>query len=291
MVVFGNIIGEQPVAATQTYPNSAQFVGHSWRALWRMVRAMKLLWVTFTFATLAIWRVDMALTGPEIHLAEQIEFDLGLVAVSAGLALVGAVVTAAAAMIVLRAYLLDDTQDRPIWQVPPGFGRMAAWYVGSQALGQLVPMAAIASGLRGNWLLYGDAGAGLAIGFFLVQYFQLAPALAVGLPDAGFTQAWQDGRGRVWTYIGAMIMVVVRSLPILFVLILVTAIVTDAFQSHPPGFWGRAQGYGQAAGHAWDIALRWVSHSVGLVVFIILGARVQACLFAEARAADFADPA
>ena len=261
------------MSASQPYPDSAQFVGHSWRALWRMMRAMPLLWVTFIFATLALWRIDTALTGPEIDLAEQTDFDLGLVTVSAGLGLMGAVVEAAATMIVLRAYLLDDTQDRPIWQVPPGFGRMAAWFVGAEALDQMVILAGIGSGLRGDWLFFGCIGAGLAIRCFLVQYFQFASALAVGLPGGGVTQAWQDGRGRVWAYIGAMIMVLVRSLPIMFVLILGAVIMAAALQSHLP------------ARIAWDIGFGWVSHSVVLVVLIILGARVQACLFAEARTA------
>lgn len=272
------------MATTGTYPAPALFVGQSWRALWRMARAMPILWVTFILASLALWRIDVALTGPEIDLIKQTEFDFVLIGVSALFALVGAVVTAAATMIVLRAYLLGEENDRPIWQVPPGFGRMAMWFVGAEALGQLVTMAAMASGLRGNWLFWGDAAVGLAIGFFLAQYFQLSAALAVGLPSGGFDQAWDDGRGRVWTYIGAMIMVMVRLVPIIFVLTLIAAIGIDAFQDHTPGFWGRGQGYGEAASRAWDIAFRWVNHSAGPVVILILGARVQACLFAEARA-------
>ncbi len=271
--------------ATQAYPDSALFVGHSWRALWRAARAMPVLWVTFIIASVALWQFDVSLTGPEINLSQQADFDLAMVALSAGLSLVGAIISAAATMIMLRAFLLGDNADRPVWRVPPGFTRMAAWFVGSEALSQLTSFAAIASGLRGNWLLYGDMTAGLAITYFLAQYFQLAPALAVGLPSAGFNQAWKDGRGRVWTYIGALIMMVVRSLPIIFVLFLVTTLAIDALRGHPPGFWGGAAGYGQAAAASWDISYQWISHSVGPVIFLILAARVQACLFAEARAA------
>ena len=265
------------MAATGTYPKSTVFVGQSWTALWRMARAMPVLWVTFIVASLAIWRIDIALTGPEIDLFKQTDFDFVLIGVSALLALVGAVATAAATMIVLRAFLLGEVRDRPVWQIPPGFGRMAMWFVGAEALGQLVMMVAMASGLRGNWLVLGALAPGLVIAFFLAQYFQLSAALAVGLPPAGFDQAWDDGRGRVWTYIGAMIMVLVRSVPIILGATLIASIGIDALQSHDGGFW-------QAARSAWDIAYRWANHSVGPMVIVILGARVQACLFADARA-------
>ena len=53
------------MAATGTYPKSTVFVGQSWSALWRMARAMPVLWVTFIVASLAIWRTDIALTGPK----------------------------------------------------------------------------------------------------------------------------------------------------------------------------------------------------------------------------------
>lgn len=265
------------MAATGTYPKSTVFVGQSWSALWRMARAMPVLWVTFIVASLAIWRIDIALTGPKIDLLGQTQFDLGLIAVSVLLALVGAVVTAAATMIVLRAFLLGEMRDRPVWQVRPGFARMAMWFVGAEALGQLVTMVAIASGLRASWLVLGTLAPGLVIAFFLAQYFQLSAALAVGLPSAGFDQARDDGRGLVWTYIGAMIMVLLRSVPVILVATLIASIGIGALQNHDGGFW-------QAARSAWEIAYSWANHSVEPVVVVILGARVQACLFADARA-------
>ena len=98
------------------------------------------------------------------------------------------------------------------------------------------------------------------------------------LPSAGFKQAWEDGRGRVWTYIGAMIIVGIQALIAILVLSLITSLAINAFTDQEGA-------YALAARRSWDLAYAWVCHGAGLVAPIILGARAQACLFAEARAA------
>ena len=277
MIAAGNIIEDDRAVTTRIYPDSAAFVGHSWRALWRMVHTMPRLWISLVVLSALIWRIDVYFGGSDYRMLLNPSLSVAAVVRSAGIRLISGILYAAALMIALRAWLLGDRADRPVWRTPSGFGAFAAWYVGQIAFLEGIKVFAVSIGLRGE-ALFGIVVTTAIIGSLgFAWVFQLLPQLAVAVDDAGFRQAVRDGRGRYWRYLGLMMIATAQSSIVQFPMILLVAI--GSYTLHT-----KNGVYYSALYLAWDMGARWVPATIGLVPIVILTARVQARLFAEARA-------
>jgi hypothetical protein len=113
-------------------------------------------------------------------------------------------VVASALIAVHRFVVLGEVADRPVWRIPPGYGRFVGWLICLDLLA--LPLEALEAYLGPVDYSFVVVSVSLLYLIFLavvsLRLMLLFPGLALGAPSADWRGALSDSRGHAWKFLG-----------------------------------------------------------------------------------------
>ena len=216
-------------------PSAINIAADGWKLALRAVASLPILFAS-GLLLLVFWEIGASQFG--FGSVQTANASIACVLAALPGQIVDTLIFASVAIAVHRFVVLGEIVDRLVWQLPKSYTKFAVWLIALQVLITFPSSVLNAFALSGLLWLLGVSAIYLVISCVVsLRSMLLFPAIAIGVPETTWQDAWNESRGHAWQFFWALIC---TCLPVMIALLVATLVIggTTGFQAFFTG-WGR----------------------------------------------------